>query len=58
MFSANDRIKFLEKQIAVFREEAIRVYEKLEKTSTELELYKRKYDDISRMYQLSERDMR
>lgn len=29
MFSSNDRIKFLEKEIAVFREEAILVYDKL-----------------------------
>lgn len=30
MFSANDRIRYLEKEVIVFREEALKLYDKLE----------------------------
>ena len=45
MFSANDRIKFLEKELTLFREEAARTYEHMEKKLTENEDYRRKYED-------------
>lgn len=54
MFSSNDRIKFLEREIIVFREESLKLYDKLEKTTAELDSYKAKYQDVLQQYQASE----
>ena len=45
MFSANDRIRYLEKEVAVFREEAIKLYDKLDKKNLELTVLKEKIGD-------------
>lgn len=58
MFSANDRIKFLEKEIVVFREESLKLYDKLEKTSTELEYYRKKYEEAVAQLQASQTTVR
>lgn len=44
MFSANDRVKFLEKEVCLFRDESIRMYDRLDKANQEMEMYKKKYE--------------
>lgn len=46
MFSANDRIRYLEKEVALFREEAIKLYDKLGKKEVELTVSKEKMADF------------
>jgi hypothetical protein len=42
MFSANDRIQYLEKELFIFREETMKLYNKLSDKTHELEVAKNK----------------
>ena len=40
MFSANDRIQYLEKQMIIFREEALKLYDKIDEKTQENDVLK------------------
>ena len=40
MFSANDRIQYLEKQMIIFREEARKLYDKIDEKTQENDILK------------------
>ena len=40
MFSANDRIQYLEKQMIIFREEALKLYDKIDEKTQENDILK------------------
>ena len=52
MFSSNDRIQYLEKQMVIFREEALKLYSKLDAVTQENEHLKNRIRDIEKHQQM------
>jgi hypothetical protein len=46
MFSSNDRIQYLEKELSVFREEAVRLYDRIEQKKLEEHVDKIKIKEL------------
>lgn len=54
MFSSNDRIQYLEKEMVIFREEALKLYSKLDTVSQENEHLKNRIKEIEKQQQMVE----
>lgn len=48
MFSSNDRIQYLEQELAIFREETMKVYNRLDQKNLEIDLLKIKVKDLEK----------
>lgn len=54
MFSSNDRIQYLEKEMVIFREEALKLYAKLDAMAQENEHLRNRIKEIEKQQQLVE----
>lgn len=54
MFSSNDRIQYLEKEMVIFREEALKLYNKLDEKTQENELLKNKVREFEKEHEMQE----
>jgi predicted RNase H-like nuclease (RuvC/YqgF family) len=54
MFSSNDRIQYLEKEMVIFREEALKLYSKLDSMTQENEYLKNRIREIEKEHLLRE----
>ena len=54
----NDRVHYLEKQITLFREEALKLYDRLEQKTQEAEIYKIKCKDLEKTCYISQKEVR
>lgn len=48
MFSSNDRIQYLEKEMVIFREEALKLYNKLDEKVQENQILKTKIKELEK----------
>jgi hypothetical protein len=48
MFSANDRIQYLEKEMIIFREEALKLYDKIDEKTQENDFLKAKIKEMEK----------
>lgn len=53
---SNDRAVFLEKQLILFREEALRLYDKLEEKTQESEMNKSRIKDLEKSLAILEKE--
>ena len=54
----NDRVHYLEKQITLFREEALKLYDRLEEKTQEAEIYRLKAKDLEKTCFISQKEVR
>ena len=52
MFSANDRIQYLEKEMIIFREEALKLYDKIDEKTQENDFLKAKIKEMEKQQQM------
>ena len=58
MFSSNDRIQYLEKEMVIFTEEALKLYAKLDQMTQENEYLKGRIKEIEKEHQMIEENER
>lgn len=56
--SKNDRVNYLEKQVKLFREEALRLYDRLEEKTQEAEIFKLKSKELEKTCFVAQKEVK